>query len=124
MSKIEYNPIYVILLKNDDNIYIQCGKNDKIIIFPTERKALDYWENGYKDSFNRGLCGATGAMVMMIHCQPRVVYFNNINNMKKVLFNTQPFSKISIDNIYGILCQKDIKEVWNTGVEPKMIKID
>ena len=125
MSKIKINdPIYTILLKNDNNIYIQCENDGKIIVFPTERRALDFWENGYKNSFNRGLCGSTGAMVAMITCQPRVVYFNNQNKVFEVLFNEPPFSKISINSINGILCQKDVTEVWNTGIEPKLIKID
>lgn len=120
--EIKECPAYVILLKNDDKIYIQCENDGRIIGFSTERKALDYWESGYKNAFNRGLCGATGAMITMIQCQPRIVFFNNQNKMIEVLFNDPPFSKMSIGGINGILCQKDIKEVWDSGKEPELIE--
>lgn len=125
MSETEHNyPIYAILLKNDDKIFIQCENDGRIIGFPTEKKALDFWENGYESAFNRGLCGATGAMLTMIQCQPRVVYSNNQNELFKTLFNDPPFSKMTNGGISGILCQKDVKEFWDSGKEPKLIEIE
>ena len=115
-------PVYVILLKNDDKIYVQCERNDIIMAFPTERRALDFWENGYKSAFSRGLCGATGAMITMIQFQPRIVFFNNQNEMIEILFNEPPFSKMIFGSINGILCQKDVKEVWDSGKEPELLE--
>ena len=117
-------PIYCILLKNDDEIYIQCESNGCIIAFPTKRKALDYWENGYKSAFDRGLCGATGAMIAMIQCQPKVVYFNSQQDMIMVLFDKPPFRKFNVYSysIQGILCQKDIEQNWKEGTEPNLLE--
>lgn len=119
--KQEY-PIYIILLKCDKEIYIQCENNGTIIAFPTEKKALDFWENGYKSAFKRGLCGATGAMITMIQYQPRVVYFNNQKEMLEVLFNNPPFSMMHNGDVNGILCQKTIEKIWDEGKEPNLLE--
>ena len=114
--------IHIILLKMDEEIFVQCERDGRIICFPTERRALSFWENGYKSAFSRGICGATGAMVSMIQYQPRVVFFYNQNKMIDTLFNGPPFNKMSTGSINGILCQKDAKEVWSSGKEPELLK--
>ena len=114
--------VYVILLKMNEDIFVQCERDGRIIAFPTERKALDFWENGYESAFNRGLCGATGAMVAMIQYQPRVVFFYNQNKMVEALFNGPPFNKMSSGGISGILCQKDGEEYWGNGRKPELLK--
>ena len=115
-------PVYCILLKNDYEIYIQCGSDGRIIAFETKSKALDFWELGYRAAFDRGICGATGAMIAFIQHQPRVVYFNNSKEMSDSLFNEPPFRKIGDGSIYGILCQKDAKEIWDNGIEPSLLE--
>ena len=114
--------IYIILLKMDEDIFVQCERDGGIMAFPTEKRALSFWENGYESAFKRGLCGATGAMVAMIQYQPRVVFFYNTHKMVETLFNGPPFKKMSTGSINGVLCQKDTEEVWGSGKEPELVK--
>ena len=117
-------PVYCILLKNDGEILIQCENDGRIMAFPTKKHAIDFWENGYKSAFARGICGATGAMITMIQCSPRIVYFNNRIDLIEKIFNEPPYNKIGIcsGSIYGILCQKDVKQLWKEGIEPELLE--
>ena len=116
-------PFYCVLLKNDDEIYIQCEDNGRTIAFPTKERAIDFWESGYKSAFDRGLCGATGAMVAMIRCSPKIVCFNTQTEMIEILFDEPPYMKFNVyGSIYGILCQRDVKELWREGIEPSLLE--
>jgi hypothetical protein len=124
MTFKEGDVVYCILLKNDDEIYIQSEFTGNIVAFPTEKRAVDFWEKGYESAFKRGLCGATGAMIGYIRCNPKVVYFINGEEMIKTLFNDPPYQQVEVySGIFGIRCHKNVKELWDNGIEPKLIEV-
>ena len=115
--------VYYCLMKKDNDIYLMCEQNGCIIGFETKKKAIDYWEIGYEEAFNRGLCGATGAMLTAITLRPSIIYFESQQKMIDNLFNVPPFQSYRLDmSIFGIKVQKDSIRYWEEGYKPELIK--
>jgi len=117
--------IYCCLLKSDKNFFLQSEHDGSVVFFPTEEKAISFWEKGYENAYSRGLCGATGAMLTYMMCQPSVVSFDNEDKMIKSLFKKPPYSTFSFMSysIRGIQCQKNVEKLWKNGIKPKLIEI-
>lgn len=115
--------LYVCLVMLSDKICLQTeGQN--LIAFETEEEALGYWERGYEAAFKRGVCGTAGAMIGYIKYQPHVVHFNSYDELMSVCFNKPPYKNIKDLDVGGIICQKDVRDIFNDGIEPKLIEIE
>ena len=116
--------MYCCLLKSDEQFFLQCEQSGEIVFFQTKQEGVNYWESGYKNAYARGICGATGALLTYIACQPSVINFKNEDKMFKSLFKEPPYKMSSFMgySISGILCQKNVEELWDKGYKPELIK--
>jgi hypothetical protein len=118
------NPLYCCLLKSVSDVYcVLSERSGGIVAFKTKQQALDVWEKAYDGAFNRGITGATGAMLGHMALNPSIVFFKNTTEMEEALFDKPPFNLCRLYSWnYGVECQKHVTKYWEEGIKPELIK--
>jgi len=115
-------PVYVCLLKIDDNYYVMCQKYGTILGFENMNEAINFWDIPYENAFRRGLGAVTGATLLHVNTFPRIVYFKTQKEMIKTIFMKPPFKIIEIQFNYALECQNNVKELYDKGYEIELFK--
>lgn len=99
-----------------------CNHDGRLLGFEHKQNALTFWEDGYEAARRRGLCGATGALIAYIACQPSVVYFETQQLLLETLFKDPPYQIYRFNSgVKGIETQRDVLELWEKGFKPELI---
>lgn len=105
-----------ILLTNPDGV---------VSGFESEKQGCNSFEQAYNRGHARGYEGSMSACIHFIFYQPSIVYFTNIEAVKKIL--KDPIILISswsaAGSMYGLQCKvKEARTLWNKGMKPRLIR--
>ncbi len=117
--------IFILLVEVNDAFYILSDDDGTVCGYDTEKAALDMVEGGYNSSHRRGYEASMSACVNWLFFKPKVVSTTGTDDLLARFFLTPQCTAVRLGSVAGsmtgLLCDRDVKAIWDAGVAPRLI---
>ena len=119
--------VCLIRIDNPDRVYILTDKEGTVVGYKSPDDGLDAWTTDtYGKAIARGHVGAMSACVHALQCQPAIVSFDSVAELRKILaWDTK--GGISIYSAWGeaggftgLPCLPEAVALWEQGQRPAL----
>lgn len=119
-------PRFLVLLRgaNEKDVYIMASDEGKIHGFITEDEANKYFLRAYEEKHSQSFEGSMSACVHFIQFQPRVVGFEDLEDIKRRIASDPPRLVLMVGQAGGlnaITCRPEAYEIWNKAESVPLI---
>lgn len=125
MSKTRTKPFAIILVKANNDYFIQLNDDKSVAGFDSTQEALVGLEATYNRNHARGREGSASACINYIYFQRAVVMLKSVADLKKKLLKGEPrlheLQHVS-GWMLGIMAdQEKAKSIWDAAPKPRLI---
>lgn len=122
------NPIFIVLVEADQKFYALSDDGGNIAAYDTEKKALALIEESYNSGHRRGYEASMSATMNWLLFHPKVVPIAGTEDLLERFFLSPQASVIHLGSVAGhmtgLLCDRDVKAIWDAGAAPRLISED
>ena len=114
---------FAVMIQNDDKTFLMLHKDYSVAAWMSEYDAMQYFEKPYREAHTHTYERSMSACIHWLTFKPRVVHFNSIEEVEKIL--VKPMRPATIHNVSGWMTVLECNELatakYEEGREPSLI---
>lgn len=122
------NSIFIVLVEADQKFYALSDDKGNIAAYDTEKVALTLIEESYNSGHRRGYEASMSAAMNWLLFHPKVVPVTGTEDLLGRFFLSPRASIVHLGSVAGhmtgLLCDRDVKAIWDAGAAPRLISED